>query len=82
MKKTKGKVRSSGLKVEYRLDYRKSRANRFAPRMRGNTRAVVLDPDLASVFRTSKAVNDFLRSVISALPGERRARSVRKKKAG
>jgi hypothetical protein len=29
---------------------------------------VVLDPDVASVFQTSEAVNSLLRSVISALP--------------
>lgn len=82
MKKTPGRVRPSELKLEYRLDYRKSRSNRFAAGMRGDARAVILDPDLASVFRTSKSVNDFLRSVISALPGEHRGRSPRKKKAG
>jgi len=56
------------IRAEYHFDYRKSRPNRFAPLMKGGTVAVVLDPDVASVFQTSEAVNSLLRSVISALP--------------
>ena len=54
--------------AEYQFDYREARPNRFAPPMRGSRVAVVLDPDVASVFQTSEAVNSLLRSVISALP--------------
>jgi hypothetical protein len=36
--------------------------------MKENTVAVILDPDVAAVFRTSEAVNSMLRSVLSALP--------------
>jgi hypothetical protein len=56
------------IRAEYHFDYRKARPNRFASRMKGSTVAVVLDPDVASVFQTSEAVNSLLRSVISALP--------------
>jgi len=56
------------VRAEYRFDYRKARSNRFASAMKGSTVAVVLDPDVASVFRTSEAVNSLLRSVISAMP--------------
>lgn len=56
------------MRREYRFDYRKSRPNRFAPLMKGRTVAVVLDPDIASVFRSSESINSFLRSVITALP--------------
>lgn len=56
------------IRAEYHFDYRKARPNRFAALMRGSTVAVVLDPDVASVFHTSEAVNSLLRSVISALP--------------
>ncbi len=52
---------------EYRLDYGKSRPNRFASRMQGDTVAVVLDPDVAEYFDSSDSVNALLRSVISAL---------------
>jgi hypothetical protein len=56
------------MRREYRFDYRKSRPNRFASRMKAGTVAVVLDPDVASVFRSSESVNSLLRSVIKALP--------------
>jgi len=56
------------MRAEYRFDYRKARPNRFAPLMKGRTVAVVLDPDVASVFQSSESVNSLLRSLISALP--------------
>jgi hypothetical protein len=61
------------MRREYRFDYRKARPNRFAHLMRGQTVAVVLDPDVASVFRSSESVNTLLRSVISVLPKRVRA---------
>ncbi len=66
---------SAGMRAEYRFDYRKARPNRFAAQMKGSTVAVVLDPDVASVFQTSKAVNSLLRSVISALPEDAKPKS-------
>jgi len=56
------------IRAEYHFDYCKARPNRFAALMKGSTVAVVLDPDVASVFQTSEAVNLLLRSVILALP--------------
>ena len=56
------------MRTEYHFDYRKARPNRFAALLKSSTVAVVLDPDVASVFQTSEAVNALLRSVISALP--------------
>lgn len=61
------------MRREYRLDYSKSRPNRFAPLMKKNTVAVVLDPDVASVFRSPESVNSLLRSVITALPKQTKA---------
>jgi hypothetical protein len=58
----------SDIRTEYRFDYAKARPNRFAATMKENTVAVILDPDVAAVFRTSEAVNSMLRSVLSALP--------------
>ena len=55
------------MRREYRFDYRKSRPNRFASLMKGRAVAVVLDPDVASVFQSSESVNSLLRSVILAL---------------
>ena len=72
MKKTSNRRRRrpapTDIQPEYHFDYRKARPNRFAALMKGSILAVVLDPDVASVFQTSEAVNSFLRSVISALP--------------
>jgi len=56
------------MRREYRFDYRKARPNRFAHLFRDRTVAVVLDPDVASVFHSSESVNALLRSVISAFP--------------
>jgi hypothetical protein len=70
MKKTSNRrgSRREEMRREYRFDYRKSRPNRFAPLMKRGTVAVVLDPDVASVFRSPESVNSLLRSVITALP--------------
>jgi hypothetical protein len=56
------------MRAEYRFDYAKARPNRFADRMKTGVVAVILDPDVAAVFSSSKAVNAFLRSVITTLP--------------
>jgi hypothetical protein len=56
------------MRQEYRFDHRKSRPNRTASLMKAGTVAVVLDPDVASVFGSSESVNSLLRPVIRALP--------------
>jgi hypothetical protein len=43
--------------------------------MNAGTVAVVLDPDVASVFRSPESVNSLLRSVIKALPKNAKASS-------
>ncbi|TMA85689.1 MAG: hypothetical protein E6J74_32730 [Deltaproteobacteria bacterium] len=75
MKKTPNRRRPSRdqMRREYRFDYRKSRPNRFASLMKGGTVAVVLDPDVASVFRSPESVNSLLRLVITALPKQTKA---------
>ncbi len=80
------KLRSGGasevreMRPEYRFDYGKARPNPYAARLGKGTVTVVLDPDVAAVFTSSHAVNDFLRSVIAALPAPRQRKS--KKQAG
>lgn len=74
-KKTKAKSAEQEMRSEYRFDYSKARPNRFAARMSEDTVAVVLDPDVASAFRTSTAVNRALRRAMKAQRGP-------KKKAG
>jgi hypothetical protein len=61
------------MRREYRFDYRKSRPNRFTTMMKQGTVAVVLDPDVASVFQSPESVNSLLRSVVTALPRQTRA---------
>jgi hypothetical protein len=63
------------MRPEYRFDYRKARPNRFAPRVKARAVAIVLDPDVASVFGSSASVNALLRSVISAMPVQGRKRA-------
>ena len=78
----KKKTRPSGspgndnLRREYRFDYSRAKPNRFAPQFAAGSVAVVLDPDVASVFRTSESVNVLLRSVLAAMP--RRPSGVRR----
>lgn len=67
-----GSPRRDEMRREYRFDYRKARPNRFAPLMKGRAVAVVLDPDVASVFRSPES-DSLLRSVITALPRQAKA---------
>jgi hypothetical protein len=79
MKKTLRKKSASrtenGNRREYRFDYRTARPNRFAGKLQGGVVAVVLDRDVASVFRSSDSVNALLRSVIAAMPERTRRRT-------
>lgn len=65
MKSTSGKQPRDELRDEYALDYAKSKPNRFAAKLK-DTKVVVLQPDVAEVFQSSKSVNDLLRSAIAA----------------
>lgn len=60
------------LRPEYAFDYSKAKPNPYAERLKGRTVAVVLEPDVAAAFPSSKAVNARLRAVVAAVP--RRAR--------
>jgi hypothetical protein len=57
---------------EYRFDYRKAKRNRFA---RGGVSrvVVVLDPDIAEVFRTPESVNVVLRALMTTMPRDSQA---------
>ena len=63
------------MRGEYRFDYAKAKPNRFAGRIKNGVVAVILDPDVAAVFRSSEKVNALLRSVIAMLPGRRPKRA-------
>jgi hypothetical protein len=82
MKKTANRKRkarrSKSLRAEYLFDYTKSKANRFAKIGRQRL-AVVLEPDVAEVFDSSRAVNKMLRSVIAATPTSATPRTSRRR---
>ncbi len=79
MKKARGSRAGKQLVAEaadeYRFDYRKSRPNRFASALAQDAVVIVLDPDVAKVFRDARRVNALLRATIAAVekPGPRRA---------
>ncbi len=60
---------------EYRFDYSKSRPNRFVERLPRGAVVVVLDPDVAKVFRDPKKVNALLRATIVATEKPRSKRA-------
>jgi hypothetical protein len=53
-------------------DFKGGVRGKYAARMRRGTRVVVLDPDVAAVFRSSEAVNRALRAFIATTPSRRR----------
>lgn len=73
MKKTKDSkpknLLGDDLLPEYRFDYSKARPNRFAAKYKEDQVVVVLDPDVAEVFRTADEVNRALRAFMTAMPG-------------
>jgi len=68
----KKQTKREALRSEYRFDFSKSKPNRFAAKMSEGAIAIVLEPDVAAVFKSSKTVNALLRSVISAIPQSKR----------
>lgn len=78
MKKNQArKSASSGdeLQAEYRFDYRKAKPNRFARDYPAGSRVVVLEPDVAAVFKTPESVNAVLRALLETMPGTIRTRN-------
>lgn len=60
---------------EYSFDYSEAKTNRFAGKAHGVT-TVILDPDVAAVFKTSTAVNRTLRAILESLPPSQMAKRV------
>ncbi len=59
---------SETLRPEYRFDYAKARPNRFAGRGSSKSVVVLLDPDVAKVFKNAESVNSVLRAILAAVP--------------
>ncbi len=62
---------NEGLEPEYRFDYGKAQPNRFAERAQPGSVAVLLDPDVARVFRSAESVNAVLRALMATMPKTR-----------
>jgi hypothetical protein len=74
----KKKVRSADkksapneLRPEYAFDYRRAKPNRFAAKLKQGGRLIVLEPELAAVFKNSDDVNCALRALVGAMPRRR-----------
>ena len=53
---------------EYRFDYNKARPNRFAKGIPEGSLVVVLEPELARVFKKPESVKAILEAIASAIP--------------
>jgi len=84
MKRASKAVRDSSdeLRPEYVFDYTKAKANPYAARLKGRTVAVILEPDVAAAFPSSKAVNSQLRAVVAAVPRRSRKRVAPRRRGG
>ena len=61
------------MRSEYRFDYAKAKPNRFAKRWDHRSGMVVLiDPEMANVFKTPEAVNHALHALTEAVPSKDR----------
>jgi len=59
---------SDELLAEYRLDYSAAKPNRFAAKASEGSVVVLLDEDLARVFKTPESVRAVLRALVSTMP--------------
>lgn len=56
------------MRDEYQFDYSKAEPNRFASQIGQDRLMIVLDPDVAAVFKTTESVNQVLRALITSMP--------------
>ena len=71
----KNKLQKTGndLRAEYDFDYSKAMRGKYSRRpSKEGANVVVLEPDIAKVFRDSAAVNDVLRSLLELTRSTRR----------
>jgi hypothetical protein len=70
--RTKSDTRKADqLKPEYRFNYGEAKPNRFAERIRKGSVAVLLDPDVAHLFKDAESVNAVLRALMATMPSRR-----------
>ena len=58
------------LPPECQLDYRQAKPNRFAAGLKQGGWLIVLDPEVAAVFKGSQDVNAVLRALLQTMPGQ------------
>ncbi len=84
----KRQAQRDAMRPEYAFDYSKAVRGKYYRRLlREGANVVVLEPDIAKVFRGSAAVNDALRSLLQVSESTRRltsrsTRTARKRAAG
>jgi hypothetical protein len=61
-------VETDEMRDEYQFDYSKAKPNRFADKIGEARVMIVLDPDVAAVFKTPESVNRVLRALITSMP--------------
>jgi hypothetical protein len=67
--KAKSKQSERGeLRSEYKFDYAKALPNRFAGKRGARSVVVLLDSDVATVFKDAESVNTALRALLTAVP--------------
>lgn len=64
--------KTEDLLPEYNFDYSKARPNRFAKEAKEQTITVILESDVAKVFKTAEDVNNALRAILAAIPEKQR----------
>ena len=69
--KKRQKTITNTMRKKYRFDYSRAKPNRFAGKFANDSVAVILEPDVAARFKSSKTVNAALRSLFSAMPDAR-----------
>ena len=71
MKNNKGVEHASNIsdemRDEYQFDYSKAKPNRFASQIGQDQLMIVLDPDVAAIFKTPESVNQVLRAIITLM---------------
>ena len=61
-------IAADEMRDEYQFDYSKAKPNRFAGKIGQDQLMIVLDPDVAAVFKTPESVNQVLRAIITSIP--------------
>lgn len=63
-------VASDDLLPEYHFDYRKARPNRFATGVVEGSLVVVLEPEIAQVFKSQETVKAILHAIAGAMQAQ------------